>query len=77
MGHFQQAVDHACAAGETHGPTNRPEAGKAVHDFAQTAAVELADLGKIQHDAGAILADEFIEGQLELLALDAHLQRAA
>ena len=77
MSHFQKAIDHAGAASETKRAARRLDPGEAIHNFSQAAAVELGESREIKDDARLIREKNFVNGQLELLALDAHLQRAA
>jgi hypothetical protein len=77
-GNLQNAVDHAGGSRETKRAARVLEAGETVHDFSKAATVELGKAGKIEHHSSClIVAKEFIECQLELLAFDAHLQGAA
>lgn len=76
MSQFQKAIDHAGAASETKRAARRFDPGEAIHNFSQAAAVELGEPGEIEDDARLIRAKNFVKGQLELLALDAHLERA-
>lgn len=76
MGQFQDAVDHAGGADETKRAAGFPEAGETIHDSSEAAAVELGETGKIQDDAGLLFTKDFIEGQFQLLAFDAHLERS-
>src|SRR5215470_7948718 len=77
MSIFQNAVNHARGPGEAKRSACVLQPGETIHDFAQAAAVELGETAQIEHHAWAIFADDFIEGQLELLALHTHLQRSA
>lgn len=77
MGKFQLAIDRAGAAGEAERAARGLQPGEAVHDPPQAAAVELGEPREVQNNPHVICAEEVIESQLELLALDAHLERAA
>ncbi len=76
-GNLQNAVDHTGGSRETKRATRVLEAGETVHDFSEAATIELGKAGKIEHHSCVTLTEDFIECQLELLALDAHLQGAA
>jgi hypothetical protein len=77
MGQFQDAIHHTCDAGETKRASGGFQTGETIHEFSQASAVQLGDSGKIEDDASAVLAEQLIEGKLELLALDAYLKRSA
>lgn len=76
MGIFQNAVNHAGGSGEAKRAARVFQPRETIHDLAEAAAIELGKAGQIEDHAWTILADDFIEGQLELLALDTHLQRS-
>src|SRR5437773_2159732 len=46
-----------------------------IHNFSQPGAVELRQPGEIKNNARMAVTEQLIEGQLELLALDASLER--
>ena len=75
MGQLQNAIDHAGSTSKTKCPTGCFYAGKTIHEFAETGAVELREPGEIEDHANLTIAEQLIEGQFELLALDANLER--
>ena len=77
MCHFQKTFDHAGSARQTERAARGLQAGETIHDLSEAPAVKLGDFGQIENDACLLVAENFIEGQLELLALDTHLERAA
>ena len=77
MSQFQDAINHIGGASETKRTSGCSQAGETIHDFSQASAVKFAQLGEIEDDAGMAVTDQLIESELELLALDAHLERAA
>ncbi len=77
VGILQNAVNHAGGSGETKRAARMFQFGETIHDFSQASAVELGKAGKIENHSCAIFAEDFIEGELELLALDTHLQGSA
>jgi len=50
---------------------------KTIHDFSQATAVEFAQFAEIEDDTGVPVKEQLIESELQLLALDAHLERPA
>jgi len=52
------------------------QAGETIHNFSQPGAVELRQPGEIKNNAHMAVTEQLIEGQLQLLALDANLERA-
>ena len=77
MGQFEDAIDHAGGAGEAKHASGCFQAGKTIDKFSQAATVELGDFRKINNDMPVIVAKQLIEGEFQLLAFDAHLERAA
>ena len=49
--------------------------GETIHNFSQPGAVELRQPGEIKNNARMAVTEQLIEGQLQLLALDANLER--
>lgn len=76
MGQFQDAINHTCGAGETKGAAGRFQARETIYDFSQATAVEFGQLAEIEDDACVAVAEQLIECQLELLALDSNLERS-
>lgn len=74
---FQDASHRAGDAGKANRAASLTHPGETVDDSAKARAVELGYAREIEDDAGAVLAEKLVEGQLELLAFDTHLQRAA
>jgi hypothetical protein len=77
VGQLQDTVDHAGRAGEAKRASRSFQTGKTVDEFSEAAAVELGNLRKVNNDLPVIVANELIEGELQLLAFHAHLERAA
>ena len=77
MGQFEDAIDHAGGAGEAKHASGCFQAGKTVDEFSEAAAVELSNFRKVNNDMPVIVAKQLIEGEFQLLAFDAHLERAA
>ncbi len=77
VGQFEDAVNHAGSAGEAKQATRSFQTGKTIDEFSEAAAVELGNLRKINNDMPLFVAKQLIEGELQLLAFDAHLQGAA
>ncbi len=77
VGQFEDAVNHAGSAGEAKQAPRSFQTGETIDEFSEAAAVELGDLRKINNDMPVIVAKQLIEGELQLLAFDAHLERAA
>jgi hypothetical protein len=77
VGQFEDAIDHAGSGGEAKRPPGSFEARKTIDEFSEAAAVELCDFRKVHNDMFVIVAKHFIEGEFQLLAFDAHLERAA
>src|SRR5712664_726143 len=77
VGQFENAVNHAGSAGEAKQATRSFQTGKTIDEFSEAAAVELGNFRKINNDMPLIVAKQLIEGELQLLAFDAHLERAA
>jgi hypothetical protein len=73
---LQNAFDHSFNAGKPHRSAGLFETRKAVDYFSEASAVELGDSGEIEDDAGLVMAEKFVERQIELFAFDAHLERA-
>jgi hypothetical protein len=76
VGQFEDAIDHAGRGGKAKRPPGSLEAGKTIDEFSEAAAVELGDFRKVHNDVLVIVAKHLIEGQFQLLAFDAHLERA-
>src|SRR6266699_3080098 len=74
---FQDASHRAGDAGKANRAASLTHPGETVDDSTKARAVELGYAREIEDDAGAVLAEKLVEGQLELLAFDTHLQRAA
>lgn len=77
MGQFEDAIDHAGRGREAKGAPGSFQAGKTVDKFSEAAAIELGDFRKVHNDMFVIVAKQLIEGEFQLLAFDAHLERAA
>jgi hypothetical protein len=77
VGQFEDTVNHAGSAGEAKQAPHSFQTGKTIDEFSQAATVELGDSRKINNDMPVIVAKQLIEGELQLLAFDAHLERAA
>lgn len=77
VGQFENAINHAGSAGEAKQASGSFQPGKTIDEFSEAAAVELGDLRKINNDMPVIVAKQLIEGEFQLLAFDAHLERAA
>jgi hypothetical protein len=77
VGKFQDTVNHSSGTGEAESATCGFHAGKTVDEFSEAAAVELGEFRKVEYNASLPFADQLIESQFELLALDAHLEGAA
>jgi hypothetical protein len=74
---FEDAVNHAGGASEAKRASRNFQTGKTIDEFSEAAAVELGNFRKINNDMPVIVAKQFIESELQLLAFDAHLQGAA
>jgi hypothetical protein len=74
---FQDTADHAGDAGEAQRTAGDFQTREAINDFSDATAIDFGDSGKIEDDAGLFFAEELIDGQLETLALDAHLERSS
>ena len=77
MGQFEDAIDHAGRGGEAKRAPGSFEARKTIDEFSEPAAIELGDFRKVHYDLPVIFAKQLIEGKFQLLAFDAHLERAA
>jgi hypothetical protein len=77
VGQVQDAFDHAAGSCETEHTSGGLQARKAIYNFSQARTVKSGQPGKVQDHAGAIFAEQFVESQLQLLALDAYLERPA
>jgi hypothetical protein len=77
VGQFEDAINHAGSAGEAKQAPRSFQTGKTIDKFSEAAAVELGDFRKINNDMPVIVAKQLIEGELQLLAFDTHLERAA
>jgi hypothetical protein len=77
VGQFEDAIDHAGSGGEAKRPPGSLEARKTIDEFSEAAAIELGDFRKVHNDMLVIVAKHLIEGEFQLLAFDAHLERAA
>ena len=77
MREFEHAVNHAGRAGEAQRTSGYFQTGKTIDEFSKAAAVELGEFRKVNDDTSVVIADQLIEGELQLLAFDAHLERAA
>src|SRR6266568_5508803 len=74
---FQDASHRAGDAGKANRAAGLAHPGETVDDSAKARAVELGYAREIEDDTGTVLAEKLVERQLELLAFDTHLQRAA
>src|SRR3989442_7573431 len=74
---FQDASHRAGDAGKANRAAGLAHPEETVDDSAKARAVELGYAREIEDDTGTVLAEKLVEGQLELLAFDTHLQRAA
>jgi hypothetical protein len=77
MSQFQNAVDHPGGAGQAKSAASRFHAREAVDNFPQATAVEFSQLGEIENYLSLPVAEQLIQGEFQLLALDAHLERTA
>ncbi len=77
MSQFQDAINHTGGASETKRTSGCFQARETIHDFSQATAVEFAQLAEIEDNTGLAITEQLIEGELQLLALDAHLERPA
>ena len=74
---FQDAINHTGGASETKRTSGCFQAGKTIHDFSQATAVEFAQFAEIEDNTGLAITEQLIESELQLFALDAHLERPA
>lgn len=77
MGQFEDAIDHTGRGGEAKRAPGSFEARKTIDEFSEAAAIELGDFRKVHNDMLVIVAKHLIKGEFQLLAFDAHLERAA
>ena len=77
VGQFENAINHAGSAGEAKQAARSLKTGKTIDKFSEAAAIEFGNIRKINDDMPVIIAKQLIEGELQLLAFDAHLQGAA
>ena len=77
VGQFQDAVDHAGGAGEAKQAPRSFQTGKTIDEFSEAAAIELGNFRKVNNNLRVIVAKQLIEGEFQLRAFDAHLERAA
>ncbi len=75
MGQFQHAINHSSSASEAKCATGSFQTRETIHDFAQTATIQLGQLAEIENDAVVAVAKQFVERQLELFAFDSNLER--
>ncbi len=75
MSQFQDAINHPSSTGQAKRAASSLQAGETVYEFSKAGAVELGELGEIEDDAGVPVTEQLIEGQFELFALDANLER--
>ncbi len=75
MSQFQDTINHPSRTGQTKRAAGYFQAGKTIDNFPQATTVEFCQLAEIEDDAGVAVADQLIESQLELLALDSNLER--
>jgi hypothetical protein len=76
VGQFQDTVNHSRGAGETKGAAGGFQTGETIYEFSQPTTVELGQLGQIEDHADLAVAEQLIERQLELFALDSNLERS-
>jgi len=77
VGQFEDAVNHAGSAGEAKQAPRSFQTGKTIDEFSEAAAIELGNFRKVNNDLRVIVAKQLIEGEFQLHAFDAHLERAA
>jgi len=73
---FQDTLNHTGGAGEAKRTSGSLQTRETIHDFSQARAIEFGEVREVEYDASVLLPEKFIHGQLELLALDAHLKLA-
>jgi hypothetical protein len=73
---FQDAVNHPGGAGETKSAAGGFQTGETIYNFAQAATIEFGQFGEIENHPSVAVAEQLIERQLELFALDAQLERS-
>jgi hypothetical protein len=73
---FQDAVNHAGGASETKGAAGGFQTGETIYELSKPATVQPGQLGKIKDDADLAVAEQLIECQFQLLALDSNLERS-
>jgi hypothetical protein len=76
VGQLQDAVNHPGGTGETKGAAGGFQTGETIYELSKTATVQPGQLGKIKDDADLAVAEQLIECQLQLLALDSNLERS-
>jgi len=77
VGQFQDAIDHPGGAGEAKQAPRSFQTGKTIDEFSEAAAIQLGNFRKVNNDLRVIIAKQLIEGEFQLHAFDAHLERAA
>jgi len=75
MSQFQHAINHSSRARKTKRAACGFQTGETIHDFAKPTTIQFGQFAEIEDDAGVAFAKEFVESQLELLALDSNLER--
>ncbi len=75
MSQFQHAINHSSRARKTKRAAGGFQTRKTIHDFAQAITIQFGQSAEIEDDAAVALAEQFVECQLELFALDSDLER--
>lgn len=77
VGQFQDAFDHPSGAGQAKSAAGGFQAGETIDDFSQATAVQFGELAEVKDNLSLSVAEQLVQGELQLLALDTHLERAA
>jgi hypothetical protein len=74
---FQYTINPLADSGQAQRASGHFQTRETLHEPPQAAAVEPRQVGDVEDHALLMFLEEFIEGQLQLLALDTHLERAS